>query len=112
MVDKGRVGMGYTLFSQEDIKTSPPTSAISSEGAQCCESQVFFFSEKETNNQDEMLSHWGLLLTIKDKRVAIPEVDEGRKGLDAITFSQLSILDLHHVDAVHVTLIINVFQLC
>lgn len=53
-----------------------------------------------------------IILTVKDERVAIPEVDEGRESLDAIPLGQLGILDLHHVDAVHVTLVINVLQLC
>lgn len=49
--------------------------------------------------------------TVKDKRVAIPEVDEGWKSLDAVAFGQLGVLNLDHVDSICVTLIINVLKL-
>ena len=50
-------------------------------------------------------------LTVVCQRVAIPEVDEGGEGLDAVSLGQLGVLELDHLDPVVVTLVVNVLKL-
>ena len=50
--------------------------------------------------------------TVVGEGVPVAEVDEGGERLDAVALGQLWVLQLHHLDAVHVTLVINVLQLC
>lgn len=48
--------------------------------------------------------------TFKQQRVAVTEVDQSGKSLDGISLGQLRVLNLHHVDAEHITFIIYFFQ--
>ncbi len=47
-----------------------------------------------------------LLPTFIGERVSVPEVDEGGEGLDAVALGQLWVLQLHHLDAVQVAVVI------
>lgn len=51
------------------------------------------------------------MLTIKQKRVSVPEVEKSWKRSDAVALSERRILDLDHMDPVNVALVINVLQL-
>ena len=46
------------------------------------------------------------IFTVVSERVSIPEVDQGGEGLDAVALGQLRVLQLHHLDAVQVALVI------
>ncbi len=50
-------------------------------------------------------------LTIVKQGISIAEIDESRERFDAVTLSQLWVLNFNHLDAIHVALIVDVFQL-
>ena len=49
--------------------------------------------------------------TFIDERVSIAEVDQRRQRLDAVPLGQLRVLDLDHVDAVEIALVVDGLQL-
>lgn len=50
-------------------------------------------------------------LTIKEERIAVPEVQQSRESPDPVSLCQRWILNLDHVDSINVTLVVDVFQL-
>ena len=50
-------------------------------------------------------------LTLVEEGIAVAEVDDGREGFDAVAFGHLRVLDLDHLDAEQVALVVDVLQL-
>lgn len=50
-------------------------------------------------------------VAFKQKWITVSEVEQRREGGYAVSFSKHRVSNLNHVDSVHVTLIVNFFQL-